>query len=86
MTKNEQFWQQNLLCAVVWKRGRKFHVVHNKHDRRAKVFETGAHWECGRREFLRWAKEHSGRCCESLKTGEYIDNNGEKKTLWGIDE
>lgn len=86
MTKNEQFWQKNLLCAVVVKRGKKFNVIHNRHDKQAKVIETGAHWNCGRREFRNWVKEHGGKCFKPMKTGEYIDNNGEKKTLWGIDE
>lgn len=86
MTKNEQFWQKNLLCAVVVKRGKKFNVIHNRHDKQAKVIETGAHWNCGRREFRNWVKEHGGKCIEPMKTGEYIDNNGEKKALWGIDE
>lgn len=85
MTKNEQFWQKNLLCAVVVNRGKKFNVIHNRHDKQAKVIETGAHWICGRREFRNWVKEHGSKCFEPLKTGEYIDNNGEKKTLWGID-
>lgn len=84
MNKKEEYWNRNLLQAKVLKHGKVFNIFHNMHDKQAKVFETGAYWKCGRREFRRWVKEHGGHICKPLKTGEYYDVNGQRKALWGI--
>ena len=84
MNAKEEYWQQNLLHAVVLKRGRLFNVFHNKHEKQARVMETGAYWATGRRDFRKWVKEHGGKCLKPLKTGEYYDIYGQKKALWGI--
>lgn len=86
MTAKEKYWQRNLLHAVVVKRGRKYNVFHNMHDKEARVMETGAHWTTNRRDFRKWVKQNGGKCYEPLKTGEYYDIHGQKKSLWGINE
>lgn len=84
MNKKEEYWNKNLLHATVVKHGRTFNVFHNMHDKQAKVFETGFHWTCGRRDFRKWVKKYGGTIHESLKTGEYYDIHGQKQALWGI--
>lgn len=84
MNKKEEYWNKNLLHATVVKHGRTFNVFHNMHDKQAKVFETGFHWTCGRRDFRKWVKKYGGTIHESLKTGEYYDIHRQKQALWGI--
>ena len=84
MNKKEEYWNKNLLHATVVKHGRTFNVFHNMHDKQAKVFETGFHWNCGRRDFRKWVKKYGGTIHEPLKTGEYYDIHGQKQALWGI--
>lgn len=84
MNRKEEYWRTNQLCATVVRHGMVYHVYHLKHEKLAKVSETGKYWTCGRREFRRWVKEHGGCCLPMLKTGEYIDIHGQKKALWGI--
>lgn len=86
MNKMEEYWQKNLMHASVVKHGRTFNVFHNMHDKQARVFETGAYWTCGRREFRKWVKKHGGHIFKPLKTGEYYDRHGKKQALWGIND
>lgn len=84
MNRKEEYWRTNLLNATVVSHGRVFHLYHLKHEKQAKVLETGKYWTCGRREFRRWVKQHGGQLLPMLKTGEYIATDGQKKSLWGI--
>ena len=86
MNRKEEYWRTNLLTATVVKYGRVFHLSHLKHEKQAKVLETGKYWTCGRREFRRWLKKHGGVADPMLKTGEYIDIHGQKQALWGIND
>jgi hypothetical protein len=85
MNAKERYWMTNLLHAKVKKRGREFNVFHNQHDKEMHVLETGVRKTIGRREFRKWIKQQGGICLKPLKTGEYIDVNGERQKLWGIE-
>ncbi len=84
MNRKEEYWRTNQLSATVVKHGRVFHLYHLKAEKQARVLETGKYWTCGRREFRRWVKQHDGYCHPMLKTGEYINTQGQKAALWGI--